>query len=193
MAIVTTALNMVADYVPFERPPQPQTLWSAIPRGLFTGIVNAGVLDAKPINDSQVLTCTIVLPNNFGYVMADAQLLINQDRAQDWSEECFVRLLNFYRGADSNVNGFETHYRQELLRTSAFGLSVAMSVVQPWPTFPIIAPQSTGGTIVVMRANNGTATAALAGTVMAFVSFWQFDLEQIRKFPINTPLPVHSR
>jgi len=193
MATVNTALNMVRDYVPYERPPQPDTLWTAIPRGLQSGIINNGTLDAKPINDDQILTCTLTLPANFGYVMADSALTIDQNRAGDWENWVNVRLLNFYRGANANIQSFSADYRQELQDNRGFLLSASMSIVQPWPTFPIVSPSGTSPIIVVMKAQNIQAAASTAGTVMAFVSFWQFDLEQIRKFPINSPIPTHNR
>ncbi len=193
MATVTTALALVRDYVPYERPPQPQTLWTAIPRGLQSGIVNNGTLDAKPINDDQLLTCTMTLPPNFGYVMADAQLTVTVDRGADWGAFTNLNLTNFYRGAPGNITTFEADYRQEFHPNSIFSGSRSMSVVQPWPTYPIVALNGSSPIIVVLSAVNQNDTAASAGTVFAFVSFWQFDLEQIRKFPINSPQPVHSR
>lgn len=194
MALVTTAINLTGDYVPYERPPQPMTLWTPIPRGLQSGISNGGILDAKPVNDDQALTCTMVLPPNFGYVMADAQLTIKQNRASDWEPECNVEFTNFYRAAVPISNGFEANYRQELHPKPLLGdVEKVMSVVQPWPTFPFVGTPGSGGAIVVLSAINGSDTVATAGTVMAFLSFWQFDLEQIRKFPINSPIPVHSR
>ncbi len=189
MAIVTTALFFTRDYVPYERPPQPETLWTAIPRGLQSGFVNEEVLDLKPVNDDQRLTVTMTLPGNFGYVMADAQLTITQNRANDWADSCNLNITNFYRGTPV---GYFANYRQPLEVDGRF-LKRSMVVSQPWPTFPLVAPQRTAPIIIVFDAWNGQDTAATAGTVSAFASFWQFDLEQIRKFPINSPQPVHSR
>jgi len=193
MALVSTALTFVTDYVPYERPPQPDTLWSAIPRGLLSGIVNAGTLDAKPVNDDQTLTCTMTLPPNFGYVMADSQLTVNQNRAGDWRDFCTLRLNNFYRGAPANVDAFDINYVQGFIDIGLFSTARAMSVINPWPSFPILAVRVESPTIVVLSAHNAQDAVATAGTVDAFVSFWQFDLEQIRKFPINSPIPTHSR
>jgi len=191
MAVVATALSFTRDYVPYERPPQPETLWTAIPRGLQSGIVNAGILDAKPITDSQTLTCTMTLPAGFGYVMADAQLTIHQDAAGQWEPQVTLEITNFYRGAPL---GFSINYRQELDRSiRATDTNASMVVVQPWPTFPLVGISAGAPIIIVLQAENATSDAALAGTVDAFASFWQFDLEQIRKYPINSPQPVHAR
>jgi len=193
MALVTTALALVRDYIPYERPPQPQTLWTAIPRGLQSGIVNNGTLDAKPLNDDSRLTCTMTLPPNFGYVMADANLTVTVDRAADWVDVCNVNLTNFYRGAPGNIANFSADYRQGFVLTLVGGAQRGMSVDQPWPSYPIVGLSGSQPIIVVLSATNSNNTAASAGTVFAFVSFWQFDLEQIRKYPINSPQPVHSR
>ncbi len=193
MATVTTAIAMSNSYVPFERPPQNLTLWSAIPRGIQTFIVATGTLDAKPINDDQVLSLTAILPPNFGYVFADFALQINQDRALDWDNFASLNLQNFYRAPlvlsvalqmtvtlDFPVTGLLGDVRSSAEKPSAFG-------------FPIIGSQGTTGVQVSITAANDNNTAALAGTVNSYVSFWQFDLEQVRKHPINTPIPTNAR
>lgn len=189
VAIVTTALAFTRDYVPYERLPQPQTLWTAIPRGLQFGYVNEEDLDLKPVNDDQRLTVTMTLPPNFGYVMANAQLTITQNRANDWADSCNLNITNFLRGTPI---GTFANYRQGLEVDGRF-LKRTMVVTQPWPSFPIVGVTSGSPIIVVFDAWNGQDTAATAGTVSCFASFWQFDLEQIRKYPINSPQPVHSR
>ncbi len=193
MAVVTTAIGMVNSYVPYERPPQYLTLWSAIPRGLQSFVVASGTLDAKPVNDDQVLSLTAILPPNFGYVFADFALQINQDRALDWDNFASLNLQNFYRSAvvlsvalqmtvslDFPVTGLNGDVRSSAEKPSAFG-------------FPIIGTQGTSGVQISITAANDNNTAAAAGTVNSYVSFWQFDLEQLRKYQINTPIPVNSR
>ncbi len=192
MATVTQTVVSTPSYVPYERPPQPLTLWSAIPRGLQSFIVPLTVLDLKAINDTQILVITATLPPNFGYVMNAAAFSITQDRAVDWTVRCNLNLQNFYRAPVDLSISLASNWVQEF----SAGISDStrhMRVTQAWPTFPIIGSTDTSGALVVLNARNGTATAASAGTLTAFLSFWQFDLEQIRKFPINSPIPTHSR
>jgi len=193
MAVVVTTIAMDGSYIPYERPPQTVTLWSVIPRGLQSFIVATGTLDAKPINDDQVLALTAILPPNFGYLFADFALQIDQNRAQDWNDNVSLNLQNFYRAPLNTsvalqmtsttsfpVDGLLTSRRSSSEKRSAF-------------SFPIIGAPGTSGVQIGIGASNGVDTAALAGTVNSYISFWQFDLEQIRKHPINTPFPTNAR
>ncbi len=183
---------MTASYVPYERPPQNLTLWSAIPRGLQSFIVDTQQLDLKAVNDVQQLNLTATLPPNFGYVMVDMNFSITQDRAVDWQANTNLNLQNYYRAPLNISVGVSTTWSQSLL-PGLTDSSRHYVKVQPFPAFPIIGAQGTTGVLVVINGRNNQAAAAAVGTVNAFISFWQFDLEQIRKFPINSPTPTHPR
>lgn len=192
MALVTTTIAMKSVWTPYERPPDQVALWSAIPRGLQSFVVDTGALDAKPINDDQLVVLTATLPNNFGYVMADAGLNLAQDRAVDWQANSTVNLQNFFQATTDISVGLSYTWHQGF-KADLDNTIILMDVRQPWPAFPMVAPRGTSGILVVISAFNGNATAAAAGTVNSFISFWQFDLEQLRKYPINSPIPTHSR
>ncbi len=193
MALVIQQINASSDYVPYERPPQPVTLWTAIPRGLQSFIVSSGQIDVKPVNDTFQLEILATLPANFGYVMADLNFSFAQDRAADWDNECNLNLQNFYRANTTLAVGLNGNWVNPLLPNSRNGATRAIDVRQPWPSFPIVAPLGTAGALINFSAWNVAATVTLTGVANFYISFWQFDLEQIRKFPINTPAPVHSR
>ncbi len=192
MALVTTTIVMKSVWTPYERPPDQVALWSAIPRGLQSFVVDTGALDAKPINDDQLLNCTATLPANFGYVMADGGLNVAQDRAVDWQSNSALNLQNFFQAPTDLSVGLNFTWQQGFKAVLDNTLIVS-DVRASWPAFPMVAPRGTSGILVVFSAFNGNDTAAAAGTVNAFVSFWQFDLEQLRKYPINSPVPTHSR
>jgi len=196
MALDIQTIAMTGDYLPYERPPQPLTLWSAIPRGLQSFVVDSQLLDVKVLNDDALLQLQATLPPNFGYVMADAQVTIAQNRAFDWTNECVLNLQNFYRAQvalsvalsidwfhDFPVDG------QALDRRTLRSRGGANS----WPSFPIIGTPGTSGIQIQLSMFNNIDAATTAGTVNAYISFWVFDLEQIRKYPINSPFPVHTR
>lgn len=193
MALDIQVIAMTPTYVPYERPPQPLTLWSAIPRGLQSFLVDGQVLDAKAINDTQLLQLTATLPPNFGYVMNVANVSIAQDKASAWQPIFNLNLQNYYRAPESVSLGLSSDWAQSFPENSIQEDGRALSVDQPWPTFPIIGVEGTSGVLSVLSGGNRDSAAALAGTVNAYLSFWQFDLEQIRKYPINSPQPVHSR
>lgn len=197
MALDIQTIAMTGSYVPYERPPQDLTLWSAIPRGLQSFIVDTQVLDAKALNDDALLDLTATLPPNFGYVMNDLNFSLAQNRAADWDPILTLNLQNFYR-ADVNLSVGMSHIwlSQLLLSDGFFGTRRSIATTSnslPWPTFPIIGSEGTSGVLVNINASNGNDTAAITGTVNCYISFWQFDLEQIRKYPINSPIPTHAR
>jgi len=192
MAQVTTAITFAQSYRPFERPPQNLTLWSTIPRGLQSLTIDGQTLDAKPVNDIQLLTLTATLPPNFGYVFADMMLSISQDVADDWDPAFAFNMQNFYIGPVPLVIGLSATYNAAST-SGGFGTVRSAAKIDGDFSFPFYGIPTTSGAQINLQATNQAAAVGAAGTVNAYLSFWQFDLEQIRKFPINTPIPVTSR
>lgn len=188
MATVTTTIPLTSVYTPYERPPQAVTLWTAIPRALQSFVAVAEPFPLKPAGDDYILSLTATLPPNFGYVMNSGFLMIDVDRAADFRAEVLVNLQNFYRNADFGLSatinqGFVNH----------LPASRSIDVRQAWPTFPLEAFRGTAGILLNSVVNNENTNAMAAGIVNAYFSFWQFDLEQLRKYPINSPVPTHAR
>lgn len=192
MALVIDTHVGVSSFVPFERPPQSLTLWSAIPRGLQSFLVAAEATAIKPVNDEILYQVTALLPPNFGYVFADANLSIATDFVDQFDNQMNLNFQNFYRGGDSAI-GLNGNFPQPFVVISVLSDLIAMEQRAPLPTFPMIGTSGTTGIQVNMSANNPGSTATAAGVINAYLSFWQFDLEQIRKYPINSPSPVHAR
>jgi len=196
MADDIQTVQMVTRYVPYERPSQPAALWTAIPRGLVTLVAPLQVLDAKALGDEAILELRATLPPNFAYVMNDANFTLNQNRAFDWGgddpKQITLNLQNFLRGS-SNVDAVQGNYPQLTVFPFKEPTTIVMIKDNPWPTSPLVAEQGTSGILINWTAFNDISTATLAGTFDAFMTFWQFDLEQIQKYPINSPTPVHTR
>jgi len=193
MALVIQNEAMVGSYIPYERPPQPITLWSAIPRGLQSFVVDGQSLDLILINNDALLNLTATLPPNFGYVMQDAGLTLSMEQAGSaWDNNYNLNLQNFYRAPGQSL-GFAGNWVQDMVDTAQDRSTKNSSNRQPWPAFPMIGTEGTTGIQIVMSTFNNAQTARSAGTINAFIAFWQFDLEQIRKFPINSPIPTHAR
>jgi len=192
VAQVTTAISLVGSFQPFERPPQAMALWTAIPRGLQSLTATAATLDAKPINDIQLLTLTAILPPNFGYVFADVALSIAQDVADAWDPAFILNLQNFYRAPQAVSLGLSI---SAMLPSLAGGFGTVRSTAEKTGalSFPIVGTKETTGIQINLQATNQAAPAGAAGTVNCYISFWQFDLEQIFKFPINSPIPTNAR
>jgi len=193
MALVIQTEQYKTVFTPFERPPQPLTLWTAIPRGLVSLIIDTQLLDVKPVNDDALLNMEAILDPNFGYVMADLNLTITQDRATDWFNIVNLNLQNFYRAPVNISIGLAGNWPFSFKQSSLGNVDRAIAIDNPLPSFPMIAGPNTTGIRIIFSAWNPSNTVSTAGVVNSFMSWWQFDLEQIRKFPINSPIPVHSR
>ncbi len=194
MATVATVLAMDPGYRPFERPPDPAVLWSAVPRGLRGFTVNSGTLDAKPVDDTQTLELTATLPANFAYVFAELSIQINQNQAANWIRQYSLNLQNWYQGfvglSQTWVFGLTTHPLGGVLSPGGPDQGIPSVGI---PKAPMWAPAGTSGILISIQARNTNATVAAAGTINSYINFWEFDLEQVRKYPINTPLPTHAR
>jgi len=183
-------------YLPFERPPDPVALWTAVPRGLRGFQVNTGTLDAKPVNDDQLLTLTATLSPSFAYVFAEIHLSIFQDKAGNWGDVYQLNLQNWRQG----FNGFSTTWMMPWtsgLVTPGTAVPIEKSdaphSMDNMPKSPMWGQRNSSGILISIQAQNENSVAALEGTYSVWISFWEFDLEQTKKFPINSPLPVHSR
>lgn len=192
MALVIQTEPAVGSFVPYERPPQPYTLWSAIPRGLQSFVVAGLALDAIVSPDTVLLNITALLPPNFAYVMHDLALtLAMANAANEWTTTMNLNLQNFYRAPQSLA--LSGNWVQTMVAAAKDGTTMSLSKVQPWPSFPMIGAEGTTGIQIVASTFNNAGATRAAGTIDFYISFWQFDLEQIRKFPINSPQPVQAR
>jgi len=61
------------------------------------------------------------------------------------------------------------------------------------PRAPMYAPSTSAGIFVGISSFNDTDPAGAVGLLNAYIMFWEFDLEQIRKYPVNAPIPTHAR
>lgn len=191
MAIVTTTIEMTPTYRPFERPPDAAALWTAIPRGLRGFVVENAVLDAKPLNDDQQLILTGVLPSNFAYIFAEISLRLLVDVAAAWDTEYTLILQDFYQGRPDLIGQWNFDFASSNLQSTARGQG--HTAVQQVPKQPMWNPRDTPGIDINISTFNGTDPVGAAGNVWAFINFWEFDLEQAQKYPINTPFPTHAR
>lgn len=193
MALVIQNEAAVSSFVPYERPAQPYTLWSAIPRGLQSFIVDGQVLDLIAAGDGALLNIQGVLPPNFGYVMMDLNLTLAMASAGiDWAATMSLNLQNFYRAPGLSL-ALAGNWPQSMASVSQDSSTRQLLQTQAWPTFPIIGTPGTSGIQINVSTFNNAGTARAVGTIQFYIAFWQFDLEQIRKFPINSPQPVQLR
>ncbi len=184
-------------YLPYERMPDPAALWTAVPRGLRGFIVNGAALELKPVNDQQLLSLTGTLPANFAYVFSEIHLTLAQNKAGNWSDLYTLNLQNWYQGILAMSETWILPFADGLFGGPSSGDPVeknsSAGSMDILPRAPMWATRGTSGILINIQTENLVGEAATAGTVTAHINFWEFDLEQIRKFPINSPIPTHSR
>ncbi len=190
MANVAMTVAMLPTHIPFERPTDPATLWSVIPRGL-RGFQKFSAVTAKPLNDTETVNLTGTLPANFAYIFAGITFRLSQDVANDWNKSYSLKLDNWYQG----IAGLSTNW---LFPFDELGLNGAViasgsASYDHVPKSPMWAARETSGISVSIGALNEGAAEGAAGTMVITCQFWEFDLEQVRKYPINSPIPTHSR
>ncbi len=197
MAVDVQVAFPVETFTPYERPPDSVALWTAIPRGLVSFIVSAQ-LDAKAIGDQALLSIPGALPQNYGYVFNEIGWTIVQDVANDWRDRCNLNMQTWYRQASGpillgmNAN-FSFGTQTVSLDNQTRALITSDRTGMPSKT-PMVAPEGANFIQFNFNAWNGdTVNAGAVGVVDFYLSYWQFDLEQIRKYPINSPLPVQAR
>lgn len=191
MANVAVAIAMVPTYLAYERPPDIVALWSAIPRGLRGFQVELDAVTAKPVNDTLTLALTGTLPTGFAYVFAEIALSVRGDTMSDWDSEYSLNLQNFHQGSLALAMNWSFDFALMNLDSQTRGQG--HTAIDQTPRQPIFAARGASGIAIVINAFNSAAAVAAAGNVSAYITFWEFDLEQIRKYPINAPLPTHSR
>lgn len=197
MAVVTQALTPRNNYSPFEGMSEAQRLVTAVPRGLVRFDSNSAGLTAKPVNDSYDLTITCQLPNGFAYVISAVSFDIAVDTASDFDNFCTISIFNgISNGQISNQ------------QRGSFGMSLNPQTVaadprrvmhyqlgglhDSWPG-PIVRTQAAVAHSMLLTYHNSAAAVQAAGAISFHASFYQYELNQAVRFPMNFPMPVGVR
>lgn len=192
-AIVTDNLDYLESYQPFERPPDPVTLYSLIPRGLRRFFL-ATAISAKPINDQINVFITATLPPNFAYILSRFNLTVSGDRATDWEEDMGLRMLNHIPGQPLGTSEQVSVFAKFIAATGNPNRT-ATEVQQAISQFagPFWATATGGSATFRVDMTNTEATAAAAAFVITHCEFLEYDLTQAQRYYVNTPYPVMQR
>jgi len=197
MALVTQDVGPVRSYSPFEGMSEAQRLVTAVPRGLLRFFSDTA-LDAKPVNDDLVVNITASLPPGFAYVLSSLSYVLAVDRAADFDEFARFRIFNGLPDGDAGNE-----------QVAAFGLSLyipgqAIAIAQrilnysggtprDWFPQPLVRTKGALGMSFTLQLGNGENTVQAAGTQFFNCAFYQYELNQAVRFPLNFPLPVGIR
>jgi len=187
MAIVATQFTPSITRVPFLKPPDMQRMQTSMPRALVTFTLVGGTLDAKPINDQQTLNIGVNLPREFAYRMIDTETTIRQDVAFAWQFGGEMQITNAWRGEPL---GLTTHHAC-IATAESFSINPIVQQTH-WivsrPTTSILQSISPGVAAgITFRFVNNTAPAGVAGVVLFFCRFFEYDIEQVQMFPPLVP------
>lgn len=175
--------------------PEAQRLVSAVPRGLVR-FTTADALAAKPVNDSIDLTLSCSLPPGFAYVLSALAFEIIVDTATDWDPLC--RFFIF-----SGIPNIPVASRQ----SSAYDMKTVDGVVgadvnrilsfnegnvRDWYPNPIFRTDS-AAISAQLQYHNSAAAVGAAGLINFHLSFYQYEINQALRYPLNFPLPVGIR
>ncbi len=192
VAIVTDNLNYETSYQAFERPPDFNTLYSLIPRGVRRFFLSTG-LQAKPLNDKYDVHITATLPENFAYVMRSLNLEFTGDKMADWETVLALRMLNHIPGqalgTTEQLHAELTLYVPALANPA---LTLGPDLGLQNFTMPTWSTHEGQVTFRVKASNNGTAAAG-AAFVVTHCEFYEYDLTQAQRYWLNTPYPVQMR
>lgn len=194
-AVVTDNLAYDTSYQPFERPPDHQTLYSLIPRGLRR-IFLATDVSAKPVNDQIDLFITATLPVNFAYIMTRFNLQLAGDTAGQWSTRVQLRMSNHINGQPVGTTE-QVHVATNTFTPASANPTAtvtAESAAEAVKSFAGPVWAVPGGAILFRVAmTNINADVGAAAFVITHAEFLEYDLTQAQRYWINTPYPVMQR
>ncbi len=197
MALVTQNITPVRLFSPFEGMSEAQRLVTSVPRGMVR-FFSDEALDAKPINDDLVVNITGSLPPAFAYVLSSLSYQLTDDRAEDFTAVTRFRIFN---GLPNGIPGNEqvatfnlTSFAPgALISTPQRFLDFSLGSVREWFPQPLVRTQGATGISFTLQLGNGNNTAAAAGTQFFNCAFYQYELNQAVRFPLNSPFPVGIR
>lgn len=195
MAVVSSVFTPTRSYSPFEGMGEAQRLVTAVPRGMIRFNL-AQTLPAKPVNDSQNMQVTASLPAGFAYVFSYCTFEIQVDTASDWDSVCRVTMFNGMPGGPSgtfsrtvaNMNSSPNTVAADPSRIMDYSLGNLA-----WAFHTPTVGQGGGASTFLINYENSAAAVQAAGTVRYNSGFYQYELNQAVRFPLNFPLPVGVR
>lgn len=200
MAVVLVSLTATLSRTVFVKPPDELRQYTAIPRAIVNFNILNGVIDAKPLNDTEELIIGIGLDGNFAYRWVDLNFSLIQDAANDWLNRAYIEVTNGIRNLEASATQRHVVTLDDLTRIPVPTEMVAARApagqsVSDLPRYVIQTnpPGSTSSPVITFKATNNTAAAALAGTCNFFASFYEYDIEQAEAFVLNNPQTVFIR
>ncbi len=195
MAIVSQLVIPQRTYSPFEGMSEAQRLVTAVPRGIIR-FFSDEALEAKPVNDDMQLQFTCALPGGFAYVMSALNFTIQVSTADEWEGVCRGMIFNGIPGGTPNNQQVSIFTFADLVSSPGTRekiLDFSRGSVREWYPQPLVRTEGGTGHSFILEASNGNNNVQAAGTMFFNASFYQYELNQAVRFPLNFPIPVGIR
>jgi len=194
VAVVTDTFLPTISRTVFLKPQDMVREFTPVPRAILNFSVSAGVVSAKPLNDTQETQVSIVLPFEFAYRLVDLTQTVLQDVANDWGSIPYLEVLNGVRRIAQGtvmrfpwnlVDGFQTGGVELNMVRPIDGRGAPRVILQS--ILPRVSP------VITFKAFNPNTPAGAAGTLDFFAAFLEYDIEQVERFPIHFPVTTYER
>lgn len=195
MALVQQNLIPTRTYSPFEGMGEAQRLVTAVPRGMIR-FVDATALSAKPVNDDLRIQYTCSLPLGFAYVVSSLSYQLAVDTASDFTASTSFRIFNGVPHAPFSHEMVATFNLVDFTReggTQQRIMNFGGGTVRDFFPLPLFPPTGAPNMTAILEVGNGADAAQAAGTQFFSLFFYQYELNQAVRFPLNFPRPVGLR
>jgi len=174
-----------------------QRLTNSVPRGMVRFESHNIALAAKPVNDQIVVNITGSLPDNFAYILSALSYQIAVDTASDWDAVAKFRIFNGIPNVPP-ANEIWSVYNFELVPVQSAAvdqriLGYEFGSPRDWFPNPIWRNTLADGLSFTLNTGNGAAAVGAAGLMFFNCAFYQYDLTQAVRYPLNAPFPVGVR
>lgn len=170
----------------WEMPANPDALRSPIPRGIikYDGTTAVALKTAGNLTAFKVVT---TLPDGFAYLMKSAVIkVVSDDLVNLW--DLFGALtVNIDKDAAAAVS----------YPFNAFGTAILGSGTRATKIFTPVTGTSKfilmSDDVVDFRLTDSDAAESPAGDIFWHIELYQYDVDQVLKYEVNTPIPVISQ
>ncbi len=187
MAVVQDNIIPTLSRTTLIRAPDDVRQWTAWPRAILNFSSLDDTISAKPLNDTQELIVSVVLDPSFAYKLVDFNVSLIQDVAQDWDPRGYIEITNGVRNLPA---GSTQRHVLELNDVTRIPVPLEMWIMRPGviealPRYIIQALSDVATPVVTVKATNNTAAAGAAGTINVLLRFYEYDIEQVQRFPMH--------
>lgn len=168
-------------------PPDPQLVNTPIPRGL-RNYQGTKAVPALGSGDQSAVDIKLEFPTAFIYLMKNFQCnFISDDITSEFNN---IGVLQYLPGGSGAIGVMQQYVL--LSEGQAFTAAVrSIQVYRPLGTWRQWI-DGTDGSNIHFQIQDMSGDASTAGDVGWTAEFWEYDVEQCLKWPVNTPVPQIS-